>query len=217
MTDERLILRPIRYWRLIIIVLPGLWLGLAILAPLLMAIGLEAPARAIYWGYSFQCHQLPQRSYFLFGQAGGVQTYPLDRILDWGADADNLRAFLGNPEVGYKVAFDMRLTALYSALFVSSLLWTAFGGWLPRLKPIGYLLLILPIILDGGTHLLSEITGLGFRDTNTWAMWLTGNRFATDFYTGTTIGTLNWLLRTITGALLGLATAWLLFSYIEST
>ncbi|MGC8879125.1 MAG: DUF2085 domain-containing protein [Anaerolineae bacterium] len=212
---ERLALRLSRYWQLLIIVLPGFWLGLAVLAPWLMAIGLEVPARIIYRFYSLQCHQLPQRSYFLFGQAGGIQTYSLDQILAWGADINHLRAFLGNPKVGYKVAFDMRLTALYSALFVGSLLWTVFGRWLPRLKPIIYLLLILPMALDGGSHLLSEITGLGFRETNTWAIWLTGSHFSPDFYTGTTIGTLNWMLRTATGALFGLATAWFVFSHFS--
>lgn len=215
MAGERLILRPIRCWRLVIIVLSGLWLGLAILAPLLMAMGLEAPARAIYWAYSFQCHQLPQRSYFLFGQSGGLQTYSLDQVLAWGADIGHLRSFLGNSEAGYKIAFDMRLTALYSALFVGSLLWSAFGKWLPRLKPISYVLLILPMALDGGTHLLSEITGLGFRESNAWAIWLTGGHFSPDFYTGTTIGTLNWMLRTATGALFGLATIWFVFSYFS--
>ncbi|MGQ9502693.1 MAG: hypothetical protein ACUVSF_10035, partial [Anaerolineae bacterium] len=212
---ERLALHLFRHWQLLVVALSGFWLGLAVLAPWLMAIGLELPARIIYWFYSFQCHQLPQRSYFLFGQAGSIQTYSLDQILVWGANVNYLRAFLGNPEIGYKIAFDMRLTALHSALFVSSLLWVVLGRRLPRLSLIGYLLLSLPMTLDGGSHLLSEITGLGFRDSNTWAMWLTGSYLSPSFYSGTTIGTLNWLLRTITGAIFGLATSWLAFSYLS--
>ncbi|GAF90805.1 unnamed protein product, partial [marine sediment metagenome] len=31
---------------------------------------------------------------------------------------------------------------------------------------------------------------------------------------GTTIGTLNWLLRTLTGTLVGLGTAWFIFPYL---
>jgi len=211
---EGLALRLSQHWQLLVIIISGLWLGLAVLAPWLMMIGLEVPARIIYRLYSFQCHQLPQRSYFLFGQAGGIQTYSLDQILVWGADINHLRAFLGSPEIGYKVAFDIRLTVLHSALFVSSLLWAVLGRRPPRLNPIGYLLLTLPMVLDGGTHLISEYTGLGFRASNTWAVWLTGGSLSHSFYTGTTVGTLNWLLRTATGTLFGLATSWLAFSYL---
>ncbi|MBI4497096.1 MAG: DUF2085 domain-containing protein [Chloroflexi bacterium] len=40
----------------------------AALAPLLLAAGLEAPARAIYVALKITCHQMPERSYFLFGE-----------------------------------------------------------------------------------------------------------------------------------------------------
>jgi hypothetical protein len=39
------------------------------LAPIFMAAGLTWPGRAIYFIYSFFCHQLPERSWFLFGPA----------------------------------------------------------------------------------------------------------------------------------------------------
>jgi hypothetical protein len=68
--------------------------------------------------------------------------------------------------------------------------------------------------LDGGSHLISEVTRIGFRDTNAWAAWLTGGILPSSFYVGTTIGTLNWLLRTLTGSLFGLATIWLAFPYL---
>ena len=68
--------------------------------------------------------------------------------------------------------------------------------------------------LDGGSHMLSEITRLGFRESNAWAVWLTGGLLQPTFYAGTTIGTLNWLLRTLTGALFGLAAVWFTFPYL---
>ena len=68
--------------------------------------------------------------------------------------------------------------------------------------------------LDGGSHMLSEITRLGFRESNAWAVWLTGGLFPSSFYVGTTVGSLNWLLRTLTGTLFGLATIWFVYPYL---
>jgi len=68
---------------------------------------------------------------------------------------------------------------------------------------------------DAISHVVSEVTGLGFRATNVWATWLTGSAFGPTFYSGTGIGSLNWLLRTLTGALFGLATVWLLYPLLD--
>ena len=57
-----------KHWLLFIGVIIGLYAGLPILAPLLMAAGLEAPANLIYSGYRLGCHQLPSRSFFISGQ-----------------------------------------------------------------------------------------------------------------------------------------------------
>ncbi len=211
---DRLLLGLARHWLLVVNTLLGLYVGLAVLAPALMAIGFTGLGRAIYLFFAFQCHQLPQRSYYLFSQAGGIQTYSLDRVLAWGANPGNLRAFVGNPEIGFKVAIAHRLTAIHTALFVGGLLWGAVGRRLPRLSPLGFLLLLLPMALDGGSHVVSEITRLGFRESNAWAVWLTGGLFPSSFYVGTTVGTLNWLLRTVTGSLFGLATVWFAFPYL---
>ena len=48
-----------------------------------------------------------------------------------------------------------------------------------------------------------------------WAVWLTGDLFPSSFYVGTTVGSLNWLLRTVTGTLFGLATIWFVFPYLD--
>lgn len=53
-----------RDWVTWFLALTGLWVVLPWLAPVFMRLGWEAPAQAIYWLYSFQCHQLPQRSFF---------------------------------------------------------------------------------------------------------------------------------------------------------
>jgi uncharacterized membrane protein len=46
-------------------------LSTAVLAPYLRAQGIDGPAHAIYAMLSFTCHQLPERSYFLFGYQMG--------------------------------------------------------------------------------------------------------------------------------------------------
>ena len=73
----------------------------------------------------------------------------------------------------------------------------------------------LPLLVDGFSHMLSENSGAGFRQGNAWAVALTGGMFSAAFYEGTTIGSLNWLLRTVTGLLFGLALVWFLFSYLS--
>jgi len=81
------------------------------LAPALMRAGYTGPASALYTLYGFTCHQLPQRSYFLFGQK---LMYPLDKILsNWPEATDffEQRAILGDPVFGYKVAIANRCSA----------------------------------------------------------------------------------------------------------
>lgn len=41
--------------------------GLPVLAPYLMSVGWTLPADGIYLAYKLTCHQLPYRSYFVFG------------------------------------------------------------------------------------------------------------------------------------------------------
>jgi uncharacterized membrane protein len=214
---DRLILTLARHWLLVANLFLGLYIGLAVLAPALMAAGFTGLGQTIYRFFSFQCHQLPQRSYYLFGQASRLQTYSLDQVIAWGADPSNpltLRTFIGNPDIGFKIAIAHRLTAIHAAMFAGGLLWVLIGRRLPRLGILGLVLLTLPMALDGGSHVLNEVTRLGFRESNAWAVWLTGGLLQPTFYAGTTIGTLNWLLRTLTGALFGLAAVWFTFPYL---
>jgi uncharacterized membrane protein/glutaredoxin len=56
-----------QHWLFLFNLVAGLYAGLPLLAPLLMAAGLTLPARLIYFVYHFNCHQLPSRSFFVFG------------------------------------------------------------------------------------------------------------------------------------------------------
>ena len=57
-----------KHWLPFVIAIVGLYAGLPLLAPLLMASGHEGLANLIYSGYRFGCHQLPSRSFFIAGQ-----------------------------------------------------------------------------------------------------------------------------------------------------
>jgi uncharacterized membrane protein len=203
-----------RHWLLAINLAMGLFIGGTLLPPMLMQLGLEGPARFVYSLYGLSCHQLPQRSYFLFGPHG-VDTYSRAQVIAWGANPDRLRGFVGNAEVGFKLGMAQRNTAIYTTMFLAGLAYALLRKRIPRLSWPLFLLLILPMALDGGSHVASEITGLGFRETNAWLMSLTGSVFPETFYTGTTVGSFNWLMRTLTGALFAVACVWFAYPYLE--
>jgi uncharacterized membrane protein len=215
---DRLILALSRHWVLVAGLALGLWVLLPWLAPVLMAAGLESAGRLIYALYSPQCHQLPQRSYFLFGPR---LMYPLaDIYAVWPyADHFQLRQFIGTPEMGYKVAWSDRMVSFYSPLFVGTLLF-ALARWQSRGKawrplPIRrWLLALAPIFVDGITHMLNDGLGLSFRDNNAWLAQLTGHAFAPTFYAGDAIGSFNWWMRLLTGLLAGFATVWLVYPHV---
>src|SRR5271157_2934920 len=56
-----------RHWLLIVNLLLGLYVGLPWLAPVFMKLGWTLAGQVIYQIYSTQCHQLPERSFFMFG------------------------------------------------------------------------------------------------------------------------------------------------------
>ncbi len=189
----------------------GAFVGLPFLAPALMATGLTLPARLVYTIYSFLCHQLPERSWFLFGPQ---ISYTQEQIAAaWGVTVASInhemirRQFIGTPELGWKVAWSDRMVAMYGSIFLFGLLYALLRQ--TGIKPKGLswqwlLILILPMALDGATHLVNDVLRLSFRDVNQWAIWLTGGVFPPQFYAGDMFGSLNSLLRITTGLLFGL-------------
>jgi uncharacterized membrane protein len=203
-----------RYWFLAATLLALVILTLGFLAPAFMSMGRPGAGQAMYRFLAPHNHQLPQRSYFLFGQQAAITTYSLEEIIGFGADPQNLQAFVGNPEIGFKTALNHRMIAIFVAILLGGLGW-GLAGERPRLGFVELLLLSLPLLIDGFSHMLSESSGLAFRDTNQWAVWLTGGLFSPEFYRGSTAGTLNWLLRTLTGLLFGLGLVWFLYTYLS--
>lgn len=200
-----------KFWAPVAIFLAGAVLALALLAPTFMSEGYTGAGQTIYGWLAPHDHQLPQRSYFLFAPDGLVHGYSLEQVLAWGADPDNLRAFVGNPDIGYKMGLNHRMTAIFVGIFFGGLFWV-LAGERPKVGPFLFILMMMPLLVDGFSHRASE-TNMGYRNANQWAVALTGGVFGPDFYPGTTIGTLNWWLRTLTGLLFGLGLVWFLFTY----
>lgn len=211
-----------RHWLLTFNTVWGVFVSLPFLAPVFTALGLTLPARLLYTGYSFMCHQLPERSWFLFGPQF---SYTQEQIAAaWGvtvADISNelvRRQFIGAPELGWKVAWSDRMVAMYTSIFLFGLLYALLRKCGIRLQGFSWrwlLILIVPLALDGTTHLINDAVRLNFREMNLWAMWLTGGLFPLEFYVGDMFGSLNSLLRIITGLLFGLGIVGFLWTWMD--
>lgn len=209
-----------RHWLLAISLVLIVFNGLPWLAPVFMERGWEKAGEAIYLVYSVLCHQMPQRSFILFGSSPMV---PLETIQSIWQDTANplvLRQFVGDTAVGWKVAWSDRMVYMYiSPLFFG----LAFWPLRRRLKPLsmwGFLLLLLPMAVDGTTHIVSELIGGiggGFRYTNGWLAALTNHAFPATFYVGDDLGSFNAWMRLLTGLSFGLGVVWFAYPRLQTT
>lgn len=184
---DRMVLGISRHWLAIFTIAVFLYLSVPFLAPLMMKAGASGPGRLIYTIYSPTCHQLPDRSYFLFGRQAVYSVEELDSagVLDSDFILDR-RKYIGDETLGWKVALCERDIAIYGAVVLGGLLFGLLRSRVPKISIKVYLVLLLPIAIDG----LSQLFGLR---------------------------TSNWWLRTITGGIFGLATVWLSYPYIEES
>lgn len=195
----------------------GAYVMLPFLAPVFMEIGWGGPARAIYFVYSFLCHQLPQRSFFLFGPKAMYSLPEIQSVWQNTADPLLLRQFIGNPELGWKVAWSDRMVSMFASTLIFGILWWPFRQ---RIKPLpwwGLVLFLLPMAVDGTTHFIGDLAGLGqgFRDSNAWLAVVTRDALPAGFYAGDALGSFNSWMRLITGLLFGLGIVWFGFHYLD--
>lgn len=218
-----------RHWLLIINLFFGTWVILPWLAPVFSAIGLTSVATLIYRIYSVQCHQLPERSYFLFGPKGMYSIQDINTVWPY-ADFFRLRQFVGNVDFGFKVAWSDRMVSFYSPYFLSAL-WMAVARWNRRRKtgnpnatsgwkeiPVWlWIVFLIPLGLDGITHTINDAInfGGGFRDTNAWLAVLTNNAFSPAFYAGDAFWSFNWWMRLLTGLMAGFGTMRFILPMLE--
>jgi len=71
--------------------------------------------------------------------------------------------------------------------------------------------------VDGITHILSDLAGLGngFRSSNIWLKVLTGSAYSAEFYSGTQLGSFNSSMRILTGVLFGIGVVWFFFPQLD--
>jgi uncharacterized membrane protein len=215
--SERVVFFFSRNWILLFGLIFGLYVWLPFAAPLLMHWGWTGLAKAIYFIYSFLCHQLPERSFFYFGTSHMYSLSQIQAVYRDSIDIAVLRRFTGSPEMGWKVAWSDRMVYMYASTFFLGLLWWPLRKKIKALPWWGFLLFLLPMTIDGTTHLVSDLSGIGqgFRFTNAWLMNITGNLFSPSFYYGDALGSFNALMRLLTGVFFGIGVVWFGFPYID--
>ena len=165
------------------------WLGLAIvglfifqalplLAPYLMEAGFTEQAEWIYRLYAPTCHQLAHRSFFLYGEQPAYSIAELEaHVAAEHPETDLLfwRAFTGDSQLGYKVAYCQRDTAIYFTAWLMLVVYAVVRRFRP-IKPLSFriflIVFIAPIAIDGFTQLF------GWRESNAVLRVLTGFWFA---------------------------------------
>jgi uncharacterized membrane protein len=170
-------------WFALFLVIYGLWVWSPWLAPVFMHIGWDAAGRTIYFIYSFFCHQLPERSFFLFGQKPMFSLPEIQAAWQNTVNPLILRKFIGNETMGWKVAWSDRMVSFYTTVWLFAILWWPFRRQIKPLSWWGFALFLLPIALDGGTHAISDLAGIeqGFRENNLWLAVLTNHMFPASF------------------------------------
>jgi len=215
--SERFVLWLSKHWLLAFSVAWGAFVIAPWLAPVFMKIGASGSANAIYFFYQFFCHQLPERSFFLFGSRPMYSLQQIGAVWPTG-DPGVLRQFIGNAEFGWKVAYSDRMVAMFTTLWFAALIFGVIRRCLRPLSVWGYILMVLPMVIDGTTHFIGDLAGIGqgFRDTNVWLAQLTRNALPTWFYAGDALGSFNSWMRLLTGVLFGIGSVWLAFPYAEA-
>lgn len=226
---DRLIYSFSRHWLAVFNIVVVIYVGLPVLAPVLMNAGVTGPARVIYTVYSPMCHQMASRSFFLFGEQNaypralaGTDLRPIEAYMDtipefadvapenWVAFTAAARNFIGNEQLGYKMALCERDIAIYGFVLIAGLVYGLLRLRF-NVKPLPLLAFIIiglgPIGLDGFSQLFgyfaTPIDGsdpTGFLATVRTIFPL---RESTPF------------LRSLTGAIFGTSLVWLAYPHID--
>jgi len=142
---NRIVHAVAKHWLLLTNTVIALLVILPALPPLLAVTAHPSAARVIYALFSPLCHQLPERSFFIFGPQ---LTYTLEELgLHLGSDVP-LR-YVGDSALGYKIAICQRDIAMFTAMLMAGM---AFGLLRNQTRPLSikaFLLLCLPMAVDG--------------------------------------------------------------------
>lgn len=214
-----------RRWLLFFNLIIAIYVGLPILAPVLMQVGATGPARAIYTLYSPMCHQMASRSLFLFGEQyayprelAGTSLTPIESYMpsvaefaeastdpaEWTSFILPARSFLGNEQLGYKMALCARDIAIYGFVLIGGLVYGLLRkrGPVPPLPLWAFIIFGMgPIALDGFSQLFSQ--------------YGTASPALSFFNTVFPLRESSPLLRILTGAIFGFSLVWLAYPRVE--
>lgn len=219
-----------KHWLAVFNTVAFVYVGLPILAPVLMQAGYDAPARVIYTVYSPMCHQMAQRSFFLFGEQpayprelAGTDLKPIEAYVaelpeyqgitidNWATFFSASRSFLGNEQMGYKMALCQRDIGIYFFVLVGGLMYAMLRNRI-TIKPLPIVVFIIvgigPIALDGFSQLFSY--------------WITPLDGSTATGIAATLQNLlplresTPLVRSLTGAWFGLMLVWLAYPHVNA-
>jgi len=164
---DKLIFQLAKHWLFLANLTWGFYVGLPILAPILMLTGHPWLGNIIYTAYKVACHQIPWRSFFI----GGSQiVYTYEELSTLVGPALPQR-YIGDVAIGYKVALCQRDVATYGTILLAGLV---FGLVRRRVKPLpiwAFALSLVPMGIDGLTQLF------GLRESNWQLRMITGALF----------------------------------------
>lgn len=173
--------------------------ALPILSPILLKLDLKRYGWWIQTVYRFFCHQRAERSLFLFGEK---LSYSFDELHGYGYGSTMLGyPFIGNEQLGYKIAYCTRDTFMYSLMTIVGFIISIIRR---EIKVKWWIIvgLILPMTIDGIIQFFSEATFL-VQDK-------IGITLEKPFYLS------NNLTRAVTGALFGIGIGLFVFSELKS-
>lgn len=203
---NRRILWLARHWLGVFNTFFFLYVGLPFLAPVLLANGYTDAANAIYSFYRMACHQLPSRSYFIFGEQVAfchrdVAIY--GSFFLGGLSYSLVRSRLKPPQLRWYVFFLWPI-ALDSGLQLASD-WLSLGVSMGMLWAIGFIAMgITSAIL----HSFKYLTWHSFLYFSAGPLGLIYLQYFGPYHS-------DLLRRTLTGIIFGLATVWLAYPYLE--
>lgn len=228
---NKFVYRLSKNWVIYFNIVVGIYVGLPILAPVLMNAGIDRPAKLIYTAYSPMCHQMASRSFFLFGEQPAypraladssltpLETYTAEIPEFAGVTDDNwaefflaARAFVGNEQMGYKMALCERDIAIYGFMFMGGLIYMFLRKRF-NIRPLPLWAFIMigmgPIGLDGFSQLFGYYaTPIDGGTAQGFGAFL-GNLFP--------IRESAPFMRTFTGAVFGFMLAWLVYPHLNAS
>jgi uncharacterized membrane protein len=179
------------------------YVGLPFLAPVLLAAGFTGAANTIYQMYNMVCHQLPTRTYFIFGQ----QVSMCERCI-----SIYVTLFIGG--VAFNFAHFKALSFQWYVLFALPMALdggSAFVSELAQVLPLWIFWLMWSVIAVAGWSVLT------WQKAMFWQMYLVfiGGFLALAYLQFVGLRLSDVYLRTLTGALFGLGTVWFAYPTLE--